>query len=125
MGTKLSKREAILNNLQFAFDTLDYSKPLDSQLDDFLTSIKMSTDEIIRQSFFIAVYQLEYEHITNTYIQLELRKKFPGINKVKLRNFLLNEFKEWLLNYPELDAIYPKLSFSYFLKVFSKQFKES
>lgn len=117
--TRVNREQTILNSIGYAFEKLDPSKSAESQVDSFLADIKMCNQELIRSSYLVAS-RLEYNHITTTYVVSGLYELYPMLERRNIRKILMDNFRDWLLQYPDLDKIYPKLSFAHVLKVFAK-----
>lgn len=122
METKLIREKALLKCIGDVYDKLDPNKPVEDQLDDFLTGIGFVTDiPLIRDCFLIAS-KMYYKDISNTHIVLKLDPLYPELKRCQIRNLIFSTFKDWLVNHPKLSEDCPKMSFFYLLKLFSKKF---
>ena len=103
-----------------ALNSLDNSKPVEEQAYVFLSTIGFSQNEIIvREAFIVACTA---KKITYDNIVLELREKaFPQHSEEKIKEELIDRFKKWLVNYPDLKENYPKISIMKLLKVFAEK----
>lgn len=122
MEEKLIRDKVLLRCIGDAYNKLDPKKPVEDQLDDFLTEIGFVTDiPLIRDCFLIAS-KMYYKDISNTHIVLKLDPLYPELKRCQIRNLIFSTFKSWLVKQPKLYEDCPKMSFFYLLKLFSKKF---
>lgn len=107
--------EYLKNNL----NRLNFSLTIKENIDYFLDSIDMPTDEIIMQSFVIAC---NTKRITYAKIINQLKEIYPEKMSAELRKTLRDNFKKWLEKNPELATQCRQISIMNLLKIFAKQF---
>ena len=100
-------------------EKIDYSMTVEENIDYFLDSIGMSTDEIIMQSFVIAC---NTKRITYAKIINQLKEMYPEKMSTELRKTLRDNFKKWLEKNPELATQCRQISIMNLLKIFAKMF---
>ena len=100
-------------------EKIDYSMTVEENIDYFLDSIGMSTDEIIMQSFVIAC---NTKRITYAKIINQLKEMYPEKMSTELRKTLRDNFKKWLEKNPELATQCRQISIMNLLKLFAKMF---
>lgn len=100
-------------------EKIDYSMTVEENIDYFLDSIGMSTDEIIVQSFVIAC---NTKRITYAKIINQLKEMYPEKMCTELRKTLRDNFKKWLEKNPELATQCRQISIMNLLKIFAKMF---
>lgn len=121
MVKKVSVEEYVANVIADALNSLDNSKSIEEQVDNFLDAIGMPKSSKILRSSFIAVYDVKkvnYESIICK-IQSELPKIRGEIIKITLKD----EFKKWLNKHPEITEKYPRISIIVLFKLFAKKIK--
>lgn len=118
---KGSEESALLVTLDPAFEMLDPTKPIEEQLDTFLSNIKMPRIEMIRNSFIVAVSR-DIKKITFENVIAELRKDCSTLTENDFKSNLKEHFKRWLTQYPELAEKCPRISFVSLLKTFARRF---
>ena len=100
-------------------EKIDYSMTVEENIDYFLDSIGMSTDEIIMQSFVIAC---NTKRITYAKIINQLKEMYPEKMSTELKKTLRDNFKKWLEKNPELATQCRQISIMNLLKIFAKMF---
>lgn len=100
-------------------EKIDYSMTVEENIDYFLDSIGMSTDEIIMRSFVIAC---NTKRITYAKIINQLKEMYPEKMCTELRKTLRDNFKKWLEKNPELATQCRQISIMNLLKIFAKMF---
>lgn len=112
--------KVLLEELGPALAILDCSKKVEDQVDIFMTTIGMPTNEPLREAFIIAC---GLHKITYTSIILEMRDRYyPELSCSDILPKLKENFKKWFEQYPSLMEKCPKLSLTAVLKVFAKRF---
>ncbi len=111
--------KALLESFGSAFDKLDPSKPIQEQIDSFITDIGIPTGEKMLRKTFVIAYDIK--KITYENVILELHKMYPTVNEDIIKASLKESFKKWLEQYPELAEKCPKLSLMSVLKAFAKR----
>lgn len=114
---KKTEKELLLEVIGEPLKNLNKDKPIEEQINDFLTQIGMSTEKLVTQSFKIAcnTKKINYENILKALSELN-----PDIKINVMKSSLQNVFKNWLSNYPLLAKEHPNISFMALLKVWSK-----
>ena len=113
--------DALAELIGESIHALDKNFDLEPQLDDFLTTIGMSNETLIKQAFVVAckIKKVNYESIL-----IELRKQNPSQKENEIKQALKDAFKTWISNnYPTIIEQFPKISIMSLLKFFSKNFK--
>ena len=100
-------------------EKIDFSMSIEENIDYFLDSIDMTTDEIIMQSFVIAC---NTKRITYAKIINQLKEIYPEKMSAELRKTLRDNFKKWLEKNPELATQCRQISIMNLLKIFAKMF---
>lgn len=100
-------------------EKIDFSMSIEENIDYFLDSIDMPTDEIIMQSFVIAC---NTKRITYAKIINQLKEIYPEKMSAELRKTLRDNFKKWLEKNPELATQCRQISIMNLLKIFAKMF---
>ncbi len=119
IAKKASAEDYVANIIADALNSLDKSKPVEDQIDDFLDAIGLPKGvKLVRSSFIAAciVEKVGYESII-----LELHNESPKIREEIIKATLKDEFKKWLTKHPDVKENYPKISIMVLLKVFAKK----
>ena len=113
--------DALTELIGESIQTLDKNSDLEPQLDDFLTTIGISNEILIKQAFLAAckVKKIKYESVV-----IELKNQNPDKKEDEIKQALKDAFKTWIsTNYPTITEQFPKISIISLLKFFSKSFK--
>lgn len=113
--------DALAELIGESIQALDKNSDLEPQLDDFLTTIRMSNEVLIKQAFVAAceVKKVKYESVL-----IELRGQNPDQKEDEIKQALKDAFKTWISNnYPTITEQFPKISIMSLLKFFAKSFK--
>jgi len=119
IAKKASAEDYVTNIIADALNSLDKSKPVEEQIDDFLDAIDLPKDvKFVRSAFIVAciVKKVGYESII-----LELHNEYPKIREEIIKENLKEEFKKWLTKHPDVKENYPKISIIALLKIFAKK----
>lgn len=103
--------------------SLNKDSDLEPQLDDFLASIGMPNDTLIKQALVAAceVKKVKYDSIIFYLEDQNSRLEYDEIKQV-----LKDTFKAWInTNYPTITERFPKFSIISLLKFFAKNFSNS
>lgn len=113
--------DALTELIGESIQTLDKNSDLEPQLDDFLTTIGISNEILIKQAFLAAckVKKIKYESVV-----IELKNQNPDKEEDEIKQALKDAFKTWIsTNYPTITEQFPKISIISLLKFFAKSFK--
>lgn len=113
--------DALAKLIGESVQTLDKNSDLEPQLDDFLTTIGISNEILIKQAFLAAckVKKVKYESIL-----IELKNQNPEQKEDEIKQALKDAFKTRIsTNYPTITEQFPKISIMSLLKFFAKSFK--
>lgn len=113
--------DALAELIGESIQALDKNSDLEPQLDDFLTTIRMSNEVLIKQAFVAAceVKKVKYESVL-----IELRGQNLDQKEDEIKQALKDAFKTWISNnYPTITEQFPKISIMSLLKFFAKSFK--
>lgn len=113
--------DALAELIGESVQALDKNSDLEPQLDDFLTTIGMSNEVLIKQAFVAAceVKKVKYESVL-----IELKRQNPDQKEDEIKQDLKDAFKTWISNnYPTITEQFPKISIMSLLKFFAKSFK--
>ena len=113
--------DALAELIGESVQTLDKNSDLEPQLDDFLTTIGISNEILIKQAFLAAckVKKVKFESIL-----IELKNQNPDKKEREIQQALKDAFKTWIsTNYPTIIEQFPNMSFISLLKFFVKRYK--
>lgn len=100
---------------------LDKNADFESQIDEFLKSINMSNQIVVKEAFKAAcvVKTVKYETIVS-----EIKKQNPKMKDSQIKQTLVETFKTWVsTNNLTITEQYPKISIIALLKAFKKNYK--
>ncbi len=113
--------DALAELIGESIQALDKNSDLEPQLDDFLTTIGISNEILIKQAFLVAckVKKVKYESVL-----IELKNQNPEQKEDEIKQALKDAFKTWIsTNYPTITEQFPKISIMSLLKFFAKNYK--
>lgn len=113
--------DAIVSLIGPTFLTLDKNADFESQIDEFLKSINMSNQIVVKEAFKAAcvVKTVKYETIIS-----EIKKQNPKMKESQIKQTLVETFKTWIsTNNLTITEQYPKISIIALLKAFKKNYK--
>lgn len=114
-------RDALAELIGESVQTLDKNSDLEPQLDDFLTTIGISNEILIKQAFLAAC---KVKKVTYESVLIELKNQNPAQKEDEIKQALKDAFKTWIsTNYPTITEQFPKISIMSLLKFFAKSFK--
>ncbi len=118
-GKVISSEDYVADIIADALNSLDKSKPVEDQIDNFLDAIGLSKNVLIVRNAFIAACSVD--KVTYNNLVIELQKEMPKVRGEIIKLTLKNEFKKWLSNHPDVIANYSKISIIVLLKLFAKK----
>ena len=119
----LTAEEYILRKYSNVFSTIDYSAPIEGQIDAVVDALGFdSSNKITRGAFkaSIGIKKFDY-HIIQTFIATD----FPDTTLDQIGEILKQEFRKWKDANPDIKEKYPRIGMRTILKVFSNKFEGS
>ena len=121
-SNKMGVEEAVFyEEIGYAFNNLDKSKPISEQIKLFMVDIGMElSNELVMQAF---ENSFNIEKINYNNVICELKKLNPQLTEIEIKEKLQKSFKDWLVKYPRISQKSKRISIISLIQAFVKKLK--